>query len=101
MTSIALRPESSGVTAFGAGEPDTPNVGAADDEWARLWFTLERHGWGSLALVPAARGASARVLAARLARVAAAPPTVAQRGAPHARHASTLSRAHRRGGRAA
>ncbi len=70
MTSIALPPASHGVTTFGARAPGVPDASAASDEWARLWFTLEQHGWGSLALVPAARGASARVLAAHLAQVA-------------------------------
>ena len=54
-----------------AGECDV-NAGADAEDWAQLWFTLERHGWGSLALVPAAPGASARRMAERLATAARA-----------------------------
>lgn len=64
----------------GAGASAVPDVATAavglsamdEEAWSQLWFTLERHGWGSLALVPAAPGMSTRALAACLARAARA-----------------------------
>ncbi|HEY0777638.1 MAG TPA: hypothetical protein VGD56_06700 [Gemmatirosa sp.] len=73
--SIEPRTRSLGEPETGASAASAPSADAPDayaDEWAHLWFTLERHGWGSLALVPAEPGASAWPLAERLAEAARA-----------------------------
>ena len=40
------------------------------DQWAQSWFTMVRHPWSSLVLVPADQGTSALVVARRLAEIA-------------------------------
>ncbi len=65
MMSIEPHPRASGTVDAGTSTVDA-------GEWAHLWFTLEQHGWGSLALVPADPGTSAWPLAERLAGAARA-----------------------------
>lgn len=63
MMSIALRARPPIVSGIGTPAADMDSARANTEEWAQLWFTLERHGWGSLALVPAAADTSSRRLA--------------------------------------
>ncbi|GJG89210.1 hypothetical protein tb265_43910 [Gemmatimonadetes bacterium T265] len=76
---MSIEPRARPSDTFAVSAPDvaSSNTGADAEEWSQLWFTLERHGWGSLALIPAAPGASARALAERLAHAARAYQTTA------------------------
>lgn len=72
MMPTALRTDPTDLYNDASDAARATDAGPDADEWGQLWFTLERHGWGSLALVPAAPGTSSRRLAERLANAARA-----------------------------
>jgi hypothetical protein len=71
--SLDMHPVGMGALAHGAvlDTVDEPRPGAPlDDAWARLWFTLERHHWSTLALVAVTAHAAALGTARALVSVA-------------------------------